>query len=152
MAVEFHVLTSSQFIRMGAHGNLDWDSSLRALSEVATAFLEKRTKLALLDVRDTVSTLTDDQVIRLVSELVRLGMGKGHRLAVLHKPRPHAKADIFAAAAMLRGFDVMSFDDYEMAAEWLSSSRDEDPDFDRELYEGPRQPRERGNEPPKDPA
>ena len=40
---------------------------------------------------------------------------------------------------MLRGCDVMSFDDYEMAAEWLSSSREADPDFDRDVYTGPRQ-------------
>jgi hypothetical protein len=137
MAVEFQVLTSSQFIRVGAHGELDWESSRRALAMVATEFVAKDTKLALLDVRDAVTSLSDEQIIMLVSELVRHGLHAEHRIAVLHRPLPLAKSDIFAAAAVLRGFDVMSFDDYESAVEWLSSSRELDPDFDREVYEGP---------------
>lgn len=137
MAVEFQVLKSSEFVRIGAHGELDWEASIRTLAKIADEFQRKGMTLAMLDVRDGVATLSDEQVIALAGELVRIGMGKQHRLAVLHKPRPRPLADLFAAAAMLRGCDVMAFDDYESAAEWLSSSREADPDFDRDVYTGP---------------
>ena len=136
MAIEFQTLKSSEFIRLGAHGQLDWDASIQTLARIADEFTRKGTKLAMLDVRDGVAVLSDEQVIALANELVRSGMGKQHRLAILHRPRPRPLADIFAAAATLRGCDVMPFDDYEAAAEWLSSSREEDPDFDREVYKG----------------
>lgn len=136
MAVEFQTLKSSEFMRLGTHGQLDWDASIQTMAKLADEFMRKGTTLAMLDVRDGVAALTDEQVIALANELVRMGMGKRHRLAVLHRPRPRPLADIFAAAAMLRGCDVMPFDDYETAAEWLSSSREADPDFDREVYKG----------------
>lgn len=136
MAIEFQTLKSSEFIRVGTHGELDWDASIQTLAKLAHEFTRKGTTLVMLDVRDGVASLSDEQVVALANELARAGMGKQHRLAVLHRPRPRPLADIFAAAAMLRGCDVMPFDDYEMAAEWLSESREEDPDFDREVYKG----------------
>lgn len=149
MAIEFHILKSSEFVRVGTHGEMDWEASIRTLAKIADEFNRKGMTLVMLDVRDGVALLTDEQVIALAGELYRMGMGKRHRLAVLHRPRPRPLADIFAAAAMMRGCDVMAFDDYEMAAEWLSSSRVADPDFDRDVYMGPqRGPRIEDREPP----
>jgi len=153
MAIEFQVLKSSEFVRVGAHGEFDWDASIVTLAKIADEFTRKGMTLAMLDVRDGVASLTDEQVILLAGELRRMGMTPRHKLAVLHRPRPRPLADVFAAAAMLRGCDVMAFDDYERAAEWLSLSDEADPDFERDVYLGPRRgTKQKDGEPPTGPA
>ena len=135
MALEFHIITSHEFFRVGTHGELDWPKSLTVLSTLAKGFLERGTDLALLDVRDTQIDISETQVEGLVLVLKQVGFRYHHRLAILHKPR--AGSGIFVKAARDHGFDMEHFDDYEKAVEWLSSTDEEDPDFDRETYLGP---------------
>lgn len=135
MAVEFHIITSHEFFRVGTHGELDWPQSLAVLSTLAKGFLERGTDLAILDVRDTQIDISETQVEGLVLVLKQVGFRYHHRLAILHQPR--AGSGIFVRAARSHGFDMEHFDSYEKAVEWLSSSNEEDPDFDRETYQGP---------------
>jgi len=137
MALEFHIITSQEFFRLGAHGELDWNKSMTVLSTLVKAFVERGTNLALLDVRDTQTALSDRQVEALALVLKKIGLREQHRVAILHRPLPQPKSAVFVHAARDRGFDVGEFDSYEKAAEWLSRSDEKDPDFDREIYHGP---------------
>lgn len=147
MAVEMHVFKVQDFLRVGAHGELDWNASRDILRKLVKAFVDNGERRALLDVRDSVSAMTDEQVIELVHVFVQGGVTPRHRLAIVHRPLPNPHSDLFALSAITRGFDVGSFDDYERAVDWLSHSGDKDPDFDREVYQGPR--RTDTSEPPR---
>jgi len=137
LPIEFQIITSREFMRLGAHGELDWAKSMEVLTVVVKGLVERGTDLALVDVRDTKTDLSDIQVEALATVLKKLGLRGHHRLAILHKIIPNSKAKLFAEAASDRGFDVGDFTSYEKAAEWLSHSGEEDPDFDREVYHGP---------------
>jgi hypothetical protein len=136
VALEFQIITSREFFRLGAHGELDWPKSLEVLSMLGKAFVERGTDLALLDVRDTRTNLSDKQIKGLALVLQKAGFREHHRVAILHRPLPRPKAGVFATAARGRGFDIADFDNYEQAVEWLSRSSEEDPEFDRKTYYG----------------
>ncbi len=137
MALEFHVITSHEFFRLGAHGELDWPRSLEVLRTLANEFKARSTHLALLDLRDTRAELSDTHLKTLAAMLEGLGLTDRHRIAILIPAIPNPRPPIFVSAARRRGFDVDRFDSYEKAAEWLSRAEGEDPDFDREIYLGP---------------
>ena len=137
VSIELNVITSREFLRMGAHGELDWNSSRELLSSLVKELMDRGTGLAILDVRDGISILTDLQIVALADIFISLGFTKNQRLAVLHAVRPHPQADVFAAAATRRGLDVGSFDSFEAAVDWLSASRAADPHFDRPIYNPP---------------
>jgi hypothetical protein len=137
MALEMQVITSHEFFRLGTHGELDWLKSLTVLSALVQNFDERGTDLAIIDVRDAQTDLTDLQLEALVKALKKIGVRKHHRIAILHRTRPHPRSVVFAEAAQERGFDIEAFDNYERAVEWLSRPEGPDPDFDRELYLGP---------------
>jgi hypothetical protein len=147
VALEFHIITSHEFLRFGSHGEVDWKNSLESLKLLARQFLERGTDLALVDARDAQTHLTDEQVETVAAMLHELGFRQHHRVAVLHRIRPHPMAAVFVEKAVDLGFCFAEFVSYEKAAEWLSTSDEEDPDFDRDTYYGPTGERE--PEPPK---
>jgi hypothetical protein len=137
MAIEFQTLTSKQFFRLGAHGELDWPASLRVLSTLVKSFGPRGTDLALLDLRDTESFLTQEQIAALVHMLDDIGFSdEKHRVAILHRPLPKNRGMVFVYAAKESGFDFADFVEYEKAVEWLSRIPGADPHFDREIYTG----------------
>ena len=148
MALEFHIITSQEFFRLGAHGEMDWVKTLAVLSTLAKAFLERGTDLALLDVRDTQTDLSEQQIESLVHVLQQVGLREHHRVAILHRTKPRPLAAIFVDVAREHGFDVAEFVNYEKAVEWLSQSDEEDPEFDRDTYLGPSDHTNRGRHPP----
>jgi hypothetical protein len=148
MAIEFQIITSQEFVKLGAHGELQWPESLAVLAKLAKSFIERGTDRALLDVRDARIVLSDEQVRELVGVLKKVGFRGYHRLAVLR--RPHPRAGEFTEAARERGYDFGTFLSYELAAEWLSAPDEEDPDFDRETYHGPATGEGKGGKPPED--
>jgi hypothetical protein len=153
MALEFHTITSKEFLRLGTHGELDWAESLNVVSTIVKSLIERGTDLVLADMRDTETSLTDEQILDLVLALKKLGQREYHRMAILHKVRPFPKAVPFVRFARQRGFDVAEFVSYEKAVEWLSRSDEKDPDFDRETYHGPEgQASPDAHPPPEDPA
>jgi hypothetical protein len=148
MAIELHVFTVREFMRYGAHGEVDWDSTRIVLGKFAKAFAMGGSGLAIFDVRDATTSLTDEEIIDLADVFHEVGVSQSTRLAVLHRPRPNPKAGFFAAAAVHLGFDVESFDNYEAAVEWLSHPGGSDPEFERETYVEPKS--EKDVHPPSD--
>lgn len=143
MALEFNIITSVEFLRLGTHGELNWPESLGVLAALAKGFIERGTDRAMVDLRDAQVNLTEEQIEELGAVLQEAGFRDYHRVAILRRPHPQAGA--FVDVARDRGFNFMVFFSYEMAAEWLSSEDEEDPDFDREIY---REPGAEGDAPP----
>jgi hypothetical protein len=137
VALEIHIITSREFFRVGTHGELDWPRSLVVLSQMARAFVERGVTLALLDVRDARTYLSDAQIQSLVRTLRGSGVRENFRVAVLRSRRPGSRASILVRAARDLGFNFAEFESYERAADWLSSTGEPDPDFDRDVYMGP---------------
>jgi hypothetical protein len=135
MALEFNIITSLEFLRMGAHGELNWAESLGVLAALAKGFIERGTDRAMVDLRDAQVKLTEEQVQELAEVLKEAGFRDYHRIAFLR--HPHPRAGEFVDAARDMGFNFMVFVSYEKASEWLSSEDEEDPEFDREIYRGP---------------
>src|SRR5262245_43239500 len=135
MALEFNIITSVEFLRLGTHGELNWPESLGVLAALARGFIERGTDRAMVDVRDAQVNLTEGQIQELASVLNEAGFRDYHRVAILR--HPHPRAGEFADLARDKGFNFMVFVSYEKAAEWLSSEDEEDPEFDREIYRGP---------------
>jgi hypothetical protein len=137
VALEFHTITSREFFRLGAHGELDWPQTLEVLSRLVTGLMERGTDLALVDLRDARHELSDQQRAALADLLGHVGVRAHHRIAILFAPTATPRSPVFVEAARRLGFDVGRFYSYEEAAEWLSRSGEPDPEFDREVYEGP---------------
>jgi len=152
VALELHVITSYEFIRLGTHGELDWGESLKVLSAIMRGFLERSVDLAILDLRDARIELTGEQLEALVTVLQGAGFREHHKVAILHRHLTGPRAGTFVNAAQDLGFDFEAFDSYERAVEWLSAPPGKDPDFEREVYLGPKDkknpdPRPRPNDP-----
>jgi hypothetical protein len=135
MALEFNIITSVEFLRLGTHGELNWPESLGVLAALAKGFIERGTDRAMVDLRDTQVSLTSEQIEELAAVLGEAGFRDYHRVAILRHPHPHAGA--FVDEARDKGFNFMVFFSYEKAAEWLSADDEEDPEFDRETYRAP---------------
>jgi hypothetical protein len=139
MALEFHIITSHQFLRLGSHGELDWPQSLGVLTTLVEGFAERSTDLAMVDLRDTNVELNEKQLEALAVVLKQIGVTAEHRIAILFSPAAEGRRPpIFVDAARKRGFDIARFYNYEEAAEWLSTAAPSaDDEFDRDTYEGP---------------
>lgn len=135
MALEFNIITSREFLRLGTHGEVNWPESLGVLAALAKGFIEHGTDRAMVDLRDAQTNLTEDQVEELSRVLKEAGFRDYHRVAILRKPHP--RAGEFVDAARNEGFNFMAFISYEKAAEWISADDEEDPEFDRETYRAP---------------
>lgn len=137
MALEFHTITSREFFRLGAHGELDWPQTLEVLSRLVSGLIERGTDLALVDLRDARHELSDEQRTALAAVLGQVGVRRHHRIAILFAPTARPRPPVFVEAARRLGFDVGRFYGFEEAVEWLSHSDEPDPEFDREVSEGP---------------
>lgn len=141
MTVEFNIITSHEFFRLGSHGELDWPQSLGVLTTLVEGFAERSTDLAMVDLRDTAVELNERQLEALAVVLKQIGVTAENRIAILFSPSAAAavRPPTFVNAARKRGFDIARFYSYEEAAEWLSEPLpDPEDEFDRDTYEGPK--------------
>ena len=121
MAYDLHIIKTSDFIRLDAHGKPDLKRSRLALDAIARSCVERGVNCVLLDVRDMKSDLTISELYRLARSFHDIGFRPEHRVAVLHKYRsPHA--EIFVTFADHEGMNIRGFEDYEQAIEWFSAA------------------------------
>lgn len=123
--LELHVIKSREFVRVGAHGQIDWDQSRAGLAKLARLCVERKVDHAMLDVRDVYSDLNYEQLAALAWTFKDAGFKDHQRLAVLYHEDPEAQARLFVACAAERGWNVRAFDDFEEAVEWLAMTGDE---------------------------
>jgi hypothetical protein len=120
MPLELQIFRASEFVRLGAQGQLDLSASYAALVTLAKACMVRQISRALLDVREIHTNLTPDDLAALVRAFDDLGFTTEHRLAVLHRGDQDYRARLFAMIGRLRGWDVQAFGDFEDAVHWMS--------------------------------
>jgi hypothetical protein len=119
--MELQIIRASEFIRLGAHGQLDLKASREVLVVLADACRKRSIDRALLDVRDIHTNLTPSDLAELVQAFREIGFTVNQRLALLHRGDQNYRARMFAFIGALRGWTLRAFDSYEDAIGWLST-------------------------------
>jgi hypothetical protein len=128
MPLELQIIRAREFVRLGARGHLDFESSKRALQDLAMACRKRGVDRALLDLRELPPPpeplFNASELAALVETFRSAGFSRRQRLAVLYRCDPHHGARMFAFIGALRGWKVRAFDDFEKAIFWLSAESD----------------------------
>lgn len=119
MPYDLHIVKTSDFVRLDAHGKPDLEQSRNVLASIAKTCMERGVLCALLDVRDLYSSFTTNDLYRLVQAFREVGFQEKHRLAILHRFRSE-RAEIFTTFAADEGLNVRGFEDYGEAIEWFA--------------------------------
>lgn len=120
MPLELQIIRAREFVRLGTEGQFDFESTRALLKTLADACRKRGIERALVDVRESSSNLTPNDLAALVNAFTEVGFSKGLRLAVLHGGDQEYRARLFAFISKLRGWKVQAFEQFEEALEWLS--------------------------------
>jgi hypothetical protein len=124
MPLELQIIRASEFIRLGAQGQLDLSASREILRQLAGACRRRGIDQALLDLRDVhpgaTPMLTREDLASLVNTFREMGFSRRQRLAVLYASDPHHRARLFAFMTTLHGWNVKASESFEEALLWLS--------------------------------
>jgi hypothetical protein len=119
MSYNLHIIQTTDFVRLDAHGEPDMVASRLALERVAKACIDRGTDAALLDVREMHDHLSLGDLYKLVGAFHDMGFRHHHRLAILHRFSSSENSDFFALCASTRGWQVRSFSEFEEAMDWF---------------------------------
>ena len=129
MPIELQIIRAQEFVRVGTKGKADLQASKEALAKLAAACLKRSINQALLDLREVhlgpKPVFTPKDLAVLVNTFPESGFTHQQRLALLYRSDPHRRARMFAFLAILHGWNVRAFDDYEAALNWLSGAQQE---------------------------
>lgn len=129
MPTDLEIIRASEFIRLGAKGKFDFQSSKAALAQLAQACQKRGVDRALLDLRELPvpekPLFTPKELAALVATFREAGFREHQRLAVLYRSDPHHGARMFAFIGTLRGWYVRAFAEFEGAVNWLSQEEEE---------------------------
>ena len=128
MPMELQIIRAQEFIRLGAHGHFDLETSKAVLAELASACRKRGINQALLDLRalhpGPKPVFTPNDLVTLVKTFREIGFTHKQRVAVLYGSDPHHRARLFSFIATLRGWKLQAFDSFEEAVIWLSGGDD----------------------------
>jgi hypothetical protein len=120
MPLELQIIRAREFVRLSAEGQFDFESTRAVLKTLADACRKRGIERALVDVRETSSNLTPNDLAALVNAFSEVGFSNRLRLAVLHGGDQEYRARLFAFISALRGWKVQAFEQFQEALEWLS--------------------------------
>jgi hypothetical protein len=127
MPLELQIIRASEFIRLGAHGQLDLTASREILRQLAGACRRRGIDRALLDLRDVhpgpTPMLTREDLASLVNTFCTIGSSEHLRLALLYSADPHHRARMFALMSILHGWNGKASENFEEALHWLSQEQ-----------------------------
>lgn len=121
MPVDVHIIRACEFVRLGAHGEFDFESTRSVLVSMADACRKRGADRALIDVRDASSNLTRTDLAALGKTFGEAAVSRRLRLAILHRKDQGGRAKLFAFFSAMRGRNVRAFESFEEAILWLSA-------------------------------
>ena len=128
MPIELHVIRASEFIRLDAAENLDFEGSAKALQSLAQACRMRALACALLDLRAVPvpdkPRFTTKEIAALVLTFRDAGFTREQRLAVLYQEDVHGGIRDFAFISRMGGLQVQAFHDFEGAMQWLAEAEE----------------------------
>jgi hypothetical protein len=124
MPLDLEIIRASEFVRVGASGQLDFEASKRALQLIAAACRKRGIDRAILDLRSLPipgkPIFTRRDLAALVETFHEAGFEQEQRLVVLYRDDPHHGVRKFAFIGTMQGWQVRAFSDFEKALLWLS--------------------------------
>jgi len=124
MPFEVQIIRACEFVRLGAHGEFDFESTRDVLKNLADACHKRGIERAMLDVRGATSNLTPKDLAGLVSAFARAAASKRLWLAIVHTGDQNYRAKLFVFFSAMRGRKVREFEKFEDGLEWLSILED----------------------------
>jgi len=125
MPVELQIIRASEFVRVNAKEQLDFEASKEALQLLARACCKRGLDRALLDLRSVPVPSRPHFTAKELAALVRAfrdgGFTSRQRLAILYRQDVHGGVKTFALISRLKGIQVQAFNEFECALEWLST-------------------------------
>ena len=119
MATDIRLIHPSDFVRATTDGELDFETSKRALIEIASAASHLVDFEILLDTRKAESRMSVTDLWYLVGELSKLGEAFRRKTAVLCPVEQFDNAAFFELCAQNQGFRIKAFTSFEAAIDWL---------------------------------
>lgn len=122
MSCSLTLYRPSEFLRKTANGTLDMERSRQAVRDLAEVARFHRDSHILLDLRDTESTITHLEQMKLAMEFGQYRQRFHNRIAVLIPPTSERieKANLMKRCMEAEGFEMKVFIDFEHAIEWFS--------------------------------
>ncbi len=124
MPVELQIIRACEFVRLGARGEFDFESTRAVLKTLADACHKRGIERAMIDVRGATSNLTPKDLAELVSAFGKAAVSKRLWLAILHTGDQDYRAKLFVFFSAMRGRKVRAFEKFEEGLNWLSTLDD----------------------------
>lgn len=125
MSTDIRIIHAHDFVRATAEGKLDFETSKKALIEVASATAHLVDYEILLDTRRAHSRMSATDLWYLAAELSKLRESFSRKTAVLCPIEDFDDAAFFELCARNRGLRVRAFTSFEDAINWLSGTASE---------------------------
>ena len=122
MSCSLMLYKPSEFIRKTANGTLDMESSRKAVRDLAEVARFHRDSHIMLDLRDTESTISPVEQMKLAMEFGQYRQRFHNRIAVLVPATSDRieKANLMKRCMEAEGFEMKVFVSFEHAIEWFS--------------------------------
>jgi hypothetical protein len=143
MPLELQVIRACEFVRLGVHGEFDFESTRAALITLADACRKRGVERALIDVRGASSNLTPNDLAALVNAFGEAAVSRRLRLAILHTGDQAYRAKLFVFFSAMRGRKVRAIENFEEGLDWLSTQDDADAEYGAAKLEVPIQSEQR---------
>jgi hypothetical protein len=122
MSHNVRVIQARDFVRATPEGVADLKTAENLLAELARHAAGIEDFDVLVDTRRVSGSLSAAQLWFLSEHLARYHDNFAHKTAILCPAERFDHAQFFALCAENRGFNIMAFDNYEDAMEWLLDS------------------------------
>jgi hypothetical protein len=124
MAYDLRVIPISEFMRTNVSGEVDLKASREMLSGLMAICEREKIDRILIDGREAKSQSTAVDVWTLAGDLGSLGVTRGHRVAILNRPKDDFDRGAFLElCATNRGYQLKAFRDFEAAFAWLTTEQ-----------------------------
>lgn len=127
MPIALHLIRASEFIRLDADEQIDFEASKRVLQDLAVACRKRGIGRAMVDIRNMPvpdkPRFTHSELAALAGAFREAGFTREQRLAILYKNDVYGGVRHFTFFTKLRGLQVQAFDQFEDAFFWLTQEQ-----------------------------
>lgn len=119
MTTDIRLINARDFVRVTSEGKLDFEQSMKILTEIALATAPLVAYEILLDTRQAHVQISEADLWYLAAELSKLRKAFSGKTAVLCPVERFDDAAFFALCSKNRGIMVKAFTSFEDAINWL---------------------------------
>lgn len=124
MPYNIRIIPAREFLRLDAEGHLDLQTSRKLLSDAIWTCLRSKVGRVLIDVREVATTDMTAAHLCSLADVCRevSAPNEQDKIAILNRPKDEFnRAEFLASMAQGAGWNIMAFQDFEAAFDWLMS-------------------------------